>query len=155
MATTLPSELRIGPPWNDGPMAASCWMPAADTSPTKPWLAEPPSDPRADRAKIRSPTEVGGLLEAKSSLGVLPLGRMISARSRSSCQVHTDTFTSAPVPWRTKTSGPGRRVAARTVVNDVMRNVWVWSDATANAVPTDGWPASSRVWTKNSDGPAF
>ena len=39
---------------------------------------------------------------------------------------------------RTKTSGPGRLVAARTVVNEVIRNVWLASDATAKADPTEG-----------------
>src|SRR5437868_3797626 len=145
----------IGPPWKAGPMAASCWIPADDTSPTKPWLADPPFAPSADMAKMRSPTDVGGLFDANSTLGVFPLGRMISARSRSSCHVQTVTLTSWPLPCRTKTSGPGRRVAARTVVYEHTRNVWLASDATANADPTAGWPASSNVWTKNIDGPAF
>ncbi|HVM03448.1 MAG TPA: trypsin-like peptidase domain-containing protein, partial [Acidimicrobiales bacterium] len=37
-----PSEFTSGPPWKAGPTAASCWMPAPDTSATKPWLIDPP-----------------------------------------------------------------------------------------------------------------
>jgi hypothetical protein len=38
------------------------------------------------------------------------------------------------------------------VLYEVTRNVWLASDATANAEPTDAWPFSSRVCTKNIEG---
>ena len=46
-------------------------------------------------------------------------------------------------------------MAARTVLNDVSRSVWLLSDATTNAEPTEGWPFSSRVCTNHTDGATF
>jgi hypothetical protein len=125
-------------------------MPAADTSVTNPWLTAPPAVPRPETAKSRSPVLAGESPDARSSRFTLPLARTSRARSFSSCQVHSSALISASPCW-TFTAGPGDRVAALTVLYEVTRSVCSESEATAKAVPTDGWPASSRVLTKNTE----
>ena len=76
-----------------------------------------------------------------------------SARSRASSHVCSVAGISSPF-LRTRTSGPGCRVAARTVLNEVISVVCSASEKATNAEPTDGWPASSRVVTNHTDGVA-
>ena len=57
-ATVFADKLLYGNgvlPWKDGPIGAECWIPADETSATKPWVMAPPLAPRPDTAKIRSP----------------------------------------------------------------------------------------------------
>src|SRR3954447_14442723 len=105
-------------------------------------------------AKTRSPVFTGGLSFDQSRRGWLGFERISRARSLSSCHVHSCTLLSSP-GLLTNTWGPGWRVAARTVVNEVSSSVWLLSDATTNAEPTDGWPASSSVCTNHTEGEAF
>src|SRR5207302_10838223 len=144
----------IGPPWKAWPTWASLMMPLPDTSDTRPWVMLPPAAPRPDAANTRSPVFTGGLSPDQFRRGWLGFWRMSRARSLSSCHVQSWTLLSSP-PWLADTCGPGWRVAARTVANDVSRRVWLLSDATTNADPTDGWPFSSRVWTNHTDGDTF
>ena len=76
-----------------------------------------------------------------------------SARSRASSHVWSVAGTSSPF-LRTRTSGPGWRVAALTVLKDVISVVCSASENATKAEPTDGWPASSSVVTNHTDGVA-
>src|SRR5581483_6507353 len=129
-------------------------MPVPDTSATRPWVMLPPAAPSPDTANTRSPVFTGGLSEDQLSRGWLGFWRMSSARSLSCCHVHSCTLSSSPLRL-TDTCGPGWWVAACTVLNDVSNSVWLLSDATTNADPTDGWPFWSSVCTNHTDGDAF
>src|SRR5207253_1066028 len=125
-----------------------------DTSATKPWVMAPPAVPRPDTAKTRSPVLVAGASPLHVSRGWLGLLMIRRARSWSSCHVHSVALMSWS-PWRTNTGGPGWCVAARIVFQEVRSRAWLLSEATTNAEPTDGWPASSRVCTNQIDGATF
>ena len=73
-----------------------------------------------------------------------------SARSRAGSQLLSSTASSPP-PLRTWTAGAGVTVAALIVVYEVSRNERSLSENSTNAVPTDGWPFSSSVVTRNTE----